>query len=62
MQFNLKFISFSGRIREKLKYNLPLIVPKELMNFKLSTIPGNSVYTNYAICEIKNKNFCFFGY
>ena len=25
------------------KFDLPLVVPEELMNFKLSNIPGNSV-------------------
>ena len=35
-----------------LKFNLPLIVPEELMNFKLSTISGNKdyviVFKNYV--------------
>ena len=31
-----------------LKFNLPLIVPEELMNFKLSDIPGKSVYINFT--------------
>ena len=30
-----------------LKFYLPLILPEEQMNFKLSNIPGNSVYINY---------------
>ena len=60
MEFNLKFISFSGRIREKLKFNLPLITPKELTNFKLNTIPGNSVYTNYSIWWNQKQELLFF--
>ena len=34
-----------------LKFNLLMIVPEELMNFKLRTIPGNSVYINLIIFD-----------
>ena len=30
-----------------LKFYLPLILPEEQMNFKLSNIPGNSVYIDF---------------
>ena len=42
-----------------LKFNLPLIVPVELMNFKLSNIPGNSVYfkilSEYTVSKTKKS-------
>ena len=38
------------RLLYLLKFYLPLILPEEQMNFKLSNIPGNSVY-------IKNNKF-----
>ena len=39
-----------------LKFNLALIVPVELMNFKLSNIPVNSVYFKIlSKCTTKTK-------
>ena len=34
------------RLLYLLKFYLPLILPEEQMNFKISNIPGNSVYIN----------------
>ena len=37
-----------------MKFYLPLILPEEHMNFKISNIPGNSVYINYK--AIKDRH------
>ena len=34
------------------KFYLPLILPEEQINFKISNIPGNSVYINYLFCQL----------
>ena len=34
-----------------LKFHLPVILPEEQMNFKISNIPGNSVYIKYFVIE-----------
>ena len=42
------------RLLYLLKFYLPLILPEEQMNFKLSSIPGNSVYIRLTL-SIKTK-------
>ena len=42
------------RLLYLLKFYLPLILPEEQMDFKLSNIPGNSVYINYK--AIKDRH------
>ena len=37
-----------------------MIVPEEQMNFKLSTIPGNSIYFNYRTTIYFEKGFSIF--
>ena len=47
------------RLLYLLKFYLPLILPEEQMNFKLSNIPGNSVYINYNEINVCSINLCF---
>ena len=49
MKLNLFFLINILRLLYLLKFYLPVILPEEQMDFKLSNIPGNSVYINITI-------------
>ena len=63
IKISLKFICSSGRFSKlnflvdsasKLSQQVKLSLPEEQMNFKLSNIPGNSVYISNKNCYKHN--------